>query len=316
MEILKLVASYKNYIWGGNKLKEYYNKKASSESIAETWELSCHQDGPSMIQNETYKNKTLKDYLDMEENKKLLGSYSEQFKDFPILIKFIDTKKPISIQVHPDNNYALKHENQYGKTEMWYILDCEPDAFIYYGFKKEISKEKFKEAIKQNKLEVLLNKVYVKKEDVFFIEAGTIHAIGEGITLIEIQQNSNITYRIYDYDRVDLNGRKRELHIDKAIDVLNFRFTGKSYQFGSHIASCNYFEVDKFNIDRKEQLFKADETSFHSLIVLGGKGKVIGQQQEMIVQKGDSIFIPANFGNYIVKGNLTILKTIIPKIIK
>lgn len=308
MEILKLVAPHKEYLWGGDKLKKYYNKDVDSDTIAETWELSCHKDGHSIIENGTYKGKTLKDYLEAEQNKPL-GTHCERFEDFPILIKFIDAKEPLSVQVHPNDKYALKNENQYGKTEMWYVLDCEPNAFLYYGFKNEISEETFQEAIETGTLEDCLNKVEVKKGDVFFIEARTIHAIGSGITIAEIQQNSNVTYRVYDYNRVDANGKQRELHIDKAKEVTALNFTGKAYNFGDHMASCDIFEVDEIKVNDNTVSLYADETSFHSIVVLDGEGMI----NNMPIQKGDSLFIPAHFGAYKVSGQVTVLKTVIPE---
>lgn len=307
MEILKLSVACKDYLWGGNKLKTEYHKEADTDIVAETWELSCHADGPSIITNGNYKDKTLAQYI--EENKKSLGTNCARFKNFPILIKFIDAKEPLSLQVHPDDYYALKNENQYGKTEVWYVLDCEPGACLYYGFKEEVTKEAFKEAIEKGTLEDLLNKVEVKKGDVFFIEARTIHAIGGGITIAEIQQNSNVTYRVYDYDRVGADGKKRELHIDKAQEVTALDFTGKAYNFGEHIASCDIFEVDEIKVEQQEISLDADHTSFHSLVILEGEGKI----NDVCVQKGDSVFVPAHFGQYTVSGSLTLLKTIIPE---
>lgn len=270
MEILKLSASHKEYLWGGQKLNKYYNKNIDADSVAETWELSCHEDGASTITNGKYKNQTLSYYIE-KEHKKPLGTNCERFEAFPLLIKFIDAKEPLSLQVHPNDNYALKNENQYGKTEVWYVLDCEPNASLYYGFKREVTKEEFQEAVDKGILEELLNKVEVKKGDVFFIEAGTIHAIGGGITIAEIQQNSNVTYRVYDYNRVGTDGKLRELHIDKAKQVINFNFTGQQYHFGNHLASCNIFEVDKLKVEQKVTLY-ADNTSFHSLVILDGEG--------------------------------------------
>lgn len=307
MKILKLSAATKDYLWGGTKLKEAYHKTTTTEILAETWELSCHPDGPSIITNETYKDKTLAEYI--KENKESLGTNCERFKDFPILIKFIDAKEPLSLQVHPDDYYALKNENQYGKTEVWYVLDCEPGAYLYYGFKKEVTKEAFKEAIDNGTLENLLNKVEVQKGDVFFIQSRTIHAIGGGITIAEIQQNSNVTYRVYDYNRVGADGKKRELHIEKAQEVTALDFTGKAYNFGNHIASCDIFEVDEIKVEEQELSLYAGPTSFHSLVVLEGEGKI----NELSVQKGDSLFVPADFGHYTISGSLTLLKTIIPE---
>lgn len=311
MEILKLSPACKDYLWGGTKLKTAFNKSCDTEILAETWELSCHKDGHSTITNGTYQGKTLAEYIEIQ-GKQILGSHCERFENFPILIKFIDSEQPLSVQVHPDDCYALAHEGQYGKTEMWYVIDCEEDAFLYYGFKEALSKEAFEAHIKNGTLEEALNKVKVKKGDVFFIESQTIHAIGSGITIAEIQQNSNVTYRVFDYNRVGADGKQRELHIDQAIAVTNLDFTGKAYCFGSHIASCDIFEVDKLELSSEESMQHADADSFHSLIVIDGTGTVTSNGTTLSVQKGDSLFVPAGLGSYTISGTLTVLKTIIP----
>ena len=198
MSILKLLPAGKDYLWGGTRLIKEYNKNFNLDKLAETWELSCHPDGLCTIAEGEFAGRTLSEYLDIV-GKKVLGTKCEHMEQFPLLIKFIDAKNDLSIQVHPSDEYALTHEGQYGKTEMWYIMDCQPGAFIYYGFKEAISNEEFAERIQNKTLLEVLNKVEVKKGDVFFIEPGTIHAIGSGNLIAEIQQNSNVTYRVYDY---------------------------------------------------------------------------------------------------------------------
>jgi mannose-6-phosphate isomerase len=183
--MLKLRPSYKDYIWGGHRLAEEYGKEYDGDVLAESWELSCHPDGPSTIVNGVHAGKTLQQYIE-EEGKEVLGSHCRRFKDFPILIKFIDARDNLSIQVHPDNRFALKNEGQYGKTEMWYVVDAGKEAFLYYGFKKEISKQEFAKRIEEDTLLEVLNAVPVHKGDVLFIESGTIHAIGKDILIAEI----------------------------------------------------------------------------------------------------------------------------------
>ena len=209
MEILKLDAPCKDYIWGGNRLREEYGKISDADKIAESWELSCHKDGQSVIANGKDKGKTLSEYV--AENKKSLGTACDRFEYFPILIKLIDAKDNLSVQVHPDNDYAMRVEGEYGKTEMWYIVDCEEGSQLIYGFDKEISREEFADRIKNNTLLEVTNNVPVHKGDVFFIESGTLHAIGKGILIAEIQQNSNTTYRVYDYGRVGKDGKPRAI---------------------------------------------------------------------------------------------------------
>ena len=218
MSILKLIAPCKDYLWGGNRLREEYGKKMNSDKIAESWELSCHKDGQSVIEGGEFDGKTLSEYIDAK-GKRVLGTNCERFEYFPILIKLIDAKDNLSVQVHPSNEYALRVEGEYGKTEMWYIVDCNEGAELLYGFKHEIGEEEFADRIKNNTLLEVTNNVPVHKGDVFFIESGTLHAIGKGILIAEIQQNSNTTYRIYDYGRVGADGKPRQLHIDKAVEV-------------------------------------------------------------------------------------------------
>ncbi len=305
ISILKLKPSCKDYIWGGTKLKEEYNKQYDGNVLGETWELSCHKDGESYVILKD-REVSLQQYIN-ENGKEILGTNCEKFENFPILIKFIDAKGNLSIQVHPDDEYALKNENSYGKTEMWYVMDCADDAFLYYGFKEEISKEEFKQRIENETLLEVLNKVNVKKGDVFFIEAGVIHAIGENTTIAEIQQNSNLTYRVFDYGRVGADGKKRELHIDKAIEVTR-REIPVDKSFGKHLASCEYFTVDKIDL-QEEALEIADEKSFVHLLVLEGIGEITCGESLEKFNKGDSYFVPANSGEIKINGQGTLLVT-------
>ena len=218
-----LDAPCKDYLWGGNRLREEYGKVSDKDKIAESWELSCHKDGESVIANGELAGKTLTQYIE-EQGKAVLGKNCEKFENFPILIKLIDAKDNLSVQVHPNNEYAMRVEGEYGKTEMWYIVDCDPGAELIYGFKGEISRDEFKERIANNTLLEVTNNVPVHKGDVFFIEAGTLHAIGKGILIAEIQQNSNTTYRVYDYGRVGADGKPRQLHVEKAVEYYNNNF--------------------------------------------------------------------------------------------
>ena len=311
MSVFKLRPSCKDYLWGGHRLVDEYGKEYEGEILAETWELSCHPDGPSTIVNGVYAGKTLEEYIE-EAGKEVLGKNCRRFRDFPILIKFIDAKQNLSIQVHPDNRYALKNEGQYGKTEMWYVMDAGKDAFLYYGFKKEISKEEFAGRIQEDTLLEVLNAVPVQKGDVLFIESGTIHAIGEDILIAEIQQNSNVTYRVYDYGRVGKDGKKRDLHIEKALAVTN-RVPLKSKSSYPHVADCDYFTVDKLNLDgqmmRRMEGYVSEE-SFVSILILDGEGTV-SCGDEVTYKKGDSLFLPAGSGTYVIEGSCDALITTI-----
>lgn len=305
MGVIKLIPACKDYMWGGNNLREKYNIASDISPLAESWMLSTHKDGESIISDGEYKGYSLSNYI-KEKGKRILGTNCEKFKDFPILIKLIDAKDNLSIQVHPDNEYALKNEGQYGKTEMWYFLEAEPNAYIYYGFKTKISKEEFKERIKNNTLLEVLNKVFVKKGDVFFIEPGTLHGICRGVVLAEIQQNSNITYRVYDYARTDANGKGRELHIDKAIDVTNLSTQNTDFDFEGHLAKCKYFTTDII-IENYKGI--CDNTSFISILITKGKGKLICEKQEIVFNKGESYFLEAGSGSFELSGDFSALIT-------
>lgn len=219
MEILKLNPVFKDYIWGGTRLRDDFGLKTDINPVAEGWMLACHKDGMNTIDGGEYDGKTLESVIKEGDKSKIAGTNSEKFPYFPVLIKLIDAKDNLSVQVHPDNEYAARVEHEFGKTEMWYVLDAAPGATLIYGFKNKIGKEEFKQAIESNTLLDVLNVVEVKKGDMFFIEAGTVHAIGKGALIAEIQQNSNSTYRVYDYGRLGKDGKPRELHIQKAIDV-------------------------------------------------------------------------------------------------
>ena len=299
MNILKLTPSCKDYLWGGSRLRSDFGIKSDLNPLAEAWVLSCHPDGPSYLADGT----TLADYVTAHPG--CLGTDCEKFEQFPILTKFIDAKNNLSIQVHPSNDYALKNEHQYGKTEMWYVLDCEPGAYLYYGFDHEISKEEFEERIKNNTLTQVLNAVPVHKGDCFFIPSGTLHAICKGIVIAEVQQNSNVTYRVYDYGRVGADGKPRALHVAKALDV-TLRTPPVKHDFGEHLAQCEYFTVDA----RKGAFADAvDEKSFVSLLITEGEGTLTCGGEAVSVKKGDSYFLPANSGSYTVQGSCQTLVT-------
>ena len=257
--------------------------------------MTTHKDGNSIVSSGEFAGLNLYEYIKAI-GEDCIGSNAMAFEFFPILIKFIDAADNLSIQVHPSDEYALKYEGQYGKTEMWYILDCEEDSFIYYGVNKEISKEEFRKSIEENKVLDVLNKVKVKKGDVFFIDAGTIHAIGKGIMICEIQQNSNLTYRVYDYDRRDKDGKARELHIDKACEVAKLA-PSEPYKTENEniLAKCKYFTVEKLVCKDKAD-FKLSNDSFKSLIAVSGKGEICVGANTLEFSKGDSIFIPAQDG--------------------
>ena len=306
---------FKDYIWGGTRLRDEYGKKCDYDKVAESWELSCHKDGPSVVADGEYKGLTLNEYIE-KAGKGVLGKNCERFENFPILIKLIDAKDNLSVQVHPDNDYAMRVEGEYGKTEMWYVVDCDDGATLLYGFKHEITKEEFARRIADNTLLEVTNAVPVKKGDVFFIKSGTLHAIGKGILIAEIQQNSNTTYRIYDYGRVGKDGKPRELHVDKALDVTKlapaeqYPETPVEKKDGYDIkllSKCEYFTTYRVNVETKAEL-DADENSFNSILVLEGE-PVISGGETVSAKKGESVFISAGTGKYTVEGKCTFVLT-------
>ena len=308
---MKLQPGFKDYLWGGHRLVDAYHKKFEGEKLAESWELSCYPDCPSTIMNGKYAKMTLPEYL-KKAGETALGTNCRRFSNFPVLVKLIDAKQSLSIQVHPDNAYALKNEGEYGKTEMWYIVEAEKDAFLYYGFEHEISKEEFKRRIEENTLTDVLHKAPVQKGDVFFIESGTLHAIGKGIVIAEIQQNSNITYRIYDYGRKGKDGKTRELHIDKALEVTKRTPVQRPVSPAPHIGDCDYFTVDKLFLDGKRMKSIrgcVSEESFVNILFLEGEGTIRNQEESLFFQKGDSFFMPAGSGEYEITGNCEALVT-------
>ena len=305
MAILKLKPACKDYIWGGRRLIDEYNKPYEGERLAETWEMSCHPDGPSVIVNGEHAGKSLAEYV-TEQGKGVLGSNCQIFQDFPIMIKFIDAKDNLSIQVHPNNIYALEHEHQYGKTEVWYVLDAGENAFLYYGFKHEISKEEFAERIANNTLLEVLNAVPVHKGDVFYIPAGTIHAICRDIVIAEIQQSSNVTYRVYDYGRVGADGKPRQLHVEQAVKVTKLEPPKDDYNFGGHLVRSPYFTVDQVD---GGYAGNCDDESFTSVLVVDGSGTICCGDEKLEVTKGDSLFLPADSGKFALDGSVKALIT-------
>ena len=303
MAMLKLKPACKNYVWGGRRLIDEYGFECNEKICAEAWTLSAHPDGASTIAG----GSTLAEYI-KRNGKKILGTNCRRFEDFPVLIKFIDARENLSVQVHPPDDYALARENQLGKSEAWYILDADENSVVYRGFKQKISKAEFVDRIKKHSLMEVLNAVTVKRGDVIFIPAGTIHAVGKGVLLVEIQQSSNVSYRIYDYSR------NRPLHIDKALDVTNLNppEVRDSYP---HVAACDYFVVDKLNLDGKtlsEARGFVSEKSFLSVLILNGAGKIFSGGEEISYGKGDSILLTANSGAWKICGTCDALLTTIP----
>lgn len=314
---LLLEPVYKDYIWGGDRLKTDFGKKTDISPLAESWELACHKDGTNNIVNGPCRGWRLDAYL--KKHPQALCACAED-AELPILVKLIDACKDLSIQVHPNDEYARRVEGCRGKTEMWYVLDCEPGASLIYGFKQEIAKDEFRKRIENNTLLDVVNRVPVKKGDVFFIEAGTLHAICGGILIAEIQQNSNITYRVYDYGRMGKDGKPRQLHIEKAIDVTNLstvrhkavskRHTVAKEGFTEELL-CRY-RRDEIKLVRiaGEAVLANDANSFTHLLCIEGKGVLVWQQHTINLTKGSSLFLPANLGPVRLTGKFDCLTTV------
>ena len=317
MEMFKLIPSVADYIWGGRRLIEEYGIKTDKDPAAEAWVLSCHSAGPSTVEDGEFKGQTLEQVW--ENHKEICGTNGNKFEFFPILIKFIDAKNNLSIQVHPDNDYAMRVEGEYGKTEAWYILDCDEGAELILGFNREVSVEEFKKAAQSEEMLNIVNKVKVKKGDLFFIESGTLHAICKGILLAEVQQNSNTTYRVYDYGRVGADGKPRALHIDKAADVTKLcppTITNASErevekQDGgtrTHLTECDLFKMYSVETDG-EYVSEAGDESFVSLLCLDGSAEVVCGKKTLGMKKGESLFIPASSSEFKIIGKTHMLET-------
>lgn len=300
MKIEKLYPVCKEYLWGGNRLKESFGKVTDATPCAESWELSLHPDGPTRLSD----GRTLGELLTPQ----AIGRNAADFPFFPVLIKFIDAELDLSVQVHPSDAYALAEEGSFGKTEVWYILDADEDAGIYLGFSRDVSEAEYKSAIEEGRLTDLLCFRKVKAGERYFIPAGTVHAIGRGCLICEIQQNSNLTYRVYDYGRLDKDGNPRPLHVEKALAVSKLsRHDPSPVQEGVPVCSP-YFHVTLEAITGERRL-QSDEGSFHALTCIEGFGKIDGQP----VCKGDSFFVPADYGAYTLRGEMKMILTEIRK---
>ena len=296
----------KDYLWGGSRLNDDFNMGVQISPFAEAWICSTHRDGASYLYAT---NQSLSEAL--IEHPEWLGTHvlqiTEGKAELPILIKLIDAKSDLSVQVHPNDEYAKRVENGLGKTEMWYVLAAKPGAELIYGFNGSVSEEQVRGAIDAGTITSLLNHVPVYKDDLFYIESGTVHAIGAGCLIAEIQQSSNITYRLYDYDRVGKDGEKRELHVDKALEVANLNSSAtprqplrvRNYKNGCAselLTRCKYFQVERLLLNtegRKLAKFQTEKNSFHAVLCVDGCGVLFGEEFMLNFFKGDCVFVPA-----------------------
>lgn len=309
MQPIKTLPTFQDYLWGGERLKTRYGKKTDLTPIAESWELSCNAHGLSRVAGT---GEALKSFL-ARQDQSFLGSSYDFSRDFPILIKLIDARQNLSLQVHPSDEYALAHEGCYGKTEMWVVVDCDPGSMLYYGLNRDCTEQELRGAIETGAMEDYLNKLLVRPGDVFFIPPGTIHAIGAGILLAEIQQNSDITYRLYDYGRRDANGNTRRLDIDRGLAVCNLkaqlpnRDRPASKGGVEELARCPYFTTDRVRCDGVMH-FSTSAAQFETLLVTDGQLRLRADAWELPLLAGECAVLPANLGAYTAEGHCEYLR--------
>ncbi|WP_105616627.1 type I phosphomannose isomerase catalytic subunit [Vallitalea okinawensis] len=313
---------YKETVWGGQHLKEMYDRELPSEHTGESWEIACHENGTSIVANGIYKGKSLKDLME-EEKVNLLGPRFKDANKFPLLVKLIDANDKLSIQVHPDDVYAHQYANgELGKTEMWYVLSAKKDAKLVLGTKPGTTMEMFNQGIIEGQLEEHIEELEVQAGDVINIPAGMLHAIEDGIVLAEIQQNSDTTYRVYDWNRVGLDGKPRELHIEDALKVIDFEGQLKSekvkglalknndYTMTYYIAN-QYFAMEKLDI-HGSWCDHTDNINFYLYTCVAGRGIIRYTDQDISFKAGQTFMIPANLGEYSIEGNAELLRSYVP----
>lgn len=304
----------KDRIWGGTKLKTYLNKPIVSETTGESWEISTVPGDISVIATGFLKGKNINEIIDLYPEAILGKSVLERFgKQFPLLFKFIDAREDLSIQLHPNDDLAKARHNSFGKTEMWYVMQADADARLVVGFKKNSNQKEYLEKLENNDLISLLNEYPVNQGDVFFLETGTIHAIGAGVVVAEIQQTSDITYRLYDWDRVDANGKGRELHTELALDAINFNTTNSKIDYSevsnesSQVVNCPYFNTNIIAL-QDHYIWKKSKESFTVFMCTNGQFEVIINGEIMQYKMGDTILIPAIIDSFTLKGKATLLE--------
>ena len=316
---LRLSGVSKSTIWGGSRLKEAYGKHSDGETLAESWDLSCRTpEETCRIENGYGAGMLLSDYL-RDYGSALLGTRFHGDR-FPLLIKWIDARDRLSVQVHPDDAYAMRERGELGKTEMWYVVEAEEGASLIYGLKEGVTREDFALAVAEGRLFDTMNVLPVKAGDAVFIPAGQLHAIGAGILIAEIQQSSDVTYRVYDYERRDKDGKERPLHVKEALEVVR-SFTEEEVNAiryarvaddergdPSLLAACPYFTVRRLSVNGRETL-ALDEKSFLHLLCLSGDCTLVQDAEKHPVARGDSYFLPAGLGDCRLEGEATLLLT-------
>lgn len=299
---LKFKPILKERLWGGTKLKEVFGKPIESDITGESWELSTVPGDISVVANGSLEGKSLQELIDSNAEELLGKSVVERFgKEFPILIKFIDAKQDLSIQLHPNDALAKERHNSFGKTEMWYIMDADPKAELIVGFNKDVTKEEYAESVANDTLLDLLNYEQVKEGDTFFINTGKIHAIGAGVMLAEIQQTSDVTYRVFDFNRKDKEGNLRELHTDMALDAVDYEKKDdfivsydKTKNEVNTMVDCPYFKTNFIELTENLDLDTAQRDSFTIYMCVGGEAKISTAEGEVSIKSGETALLPAS----------------------
>ena len=305
---------FKERIWGGQKLKTILNKPISSKITGESWELSTVEDNVSIVANGTLKGASLMKLIN-DAPEEILGTkvYKKFGKQFPLLFKYLDAREDLSIQIHPNDELAQKRHHSFGKTEMWYIMQADENAKIIVGFKEKSNTEEYLFHQKNKNLLSILDDVKVKTGDVYFLETGTVHAIGAGIVLAEIQQTSDITYRIYDFDRVDAQGNERELHTDLALEAINYNKIDAHKEYNkikneaNTVVDCPYFTTNFLPFDGNVSITKK-EYSFTVYMCMEGDFEILYENVKHEYKMGDTILIPAAMNKYVLNGKASILE--------
>jgi mannose-6-phosphate isomerase len=304
----------KERIWGGTKLRDYLNKPISSEITGESWEISTVENDVSCVANGIFEGKSLNDLIN-EFPEEILGTkvHAKFGKQFPLLFKYLDAREDLSIQVHPNDELAAKRHNSFGKTEMWYVMQADDDARLIVGFKEKSSQKEYLENLENKTLIDILDTKKVKKGDVFFLETGTVHAIGAGTVIAEIQQTSDITYRLYDFDRVDANGNTRELHVDLALDAINYdvvdaeKSYSKTENEANEIVDCPYFATNFIPLDGSLEVVN-DENSFLVYMCVEGSFDIVYDEERYSCKTGVTILIPAKMKQFEISGKASLLE--------
>ena len=309
---IKFEPILKEKIWGGAKLSKLLNKDSDKENIGESWEISDFEEDISLVSNGFLKGRSLHDLVSEYKDELVGEKVYQQFGDqFPLLIKYIDAKDVLSIQLHPNDELAKKRHNSFGKTEMWYVMQADKGGELLVGFKEEVSKEEYLLHLKNNTLVDILNKDEVDKGDVYFISTGLVHAIGAGVLLAEIQQTSDLTYRIYDYHRKDDQGNYRDLHTEEAMDAIDFSV--KNNYRSSYIkkindivnaVDCKYFTTNFISVNDALDIDNSDKDSFVIYMCVGGNGvRLVGEDFSENLDYGETILVPAKVNRLGIESN-------------